>query len=121
MAQGLAGMDVDDALAVQDEEVPVQRLFDPARPVGRSGFRLLPRAGFPSLGHAEGSTQARPRHNVTKYWTNVGGTTEDRGTTDPAGVGPTGPRWRRTSHARPPRAGWPLSRGRSPAPRRCRG
>lgn len=49
MAHRRAGDDVDDALAVQDEEVPLQCLLDPARPIQR--VQQPPRSGFLSRGH----------------------------------------------------------------------
>jgi hypothetical protein len=64
--------DVDYPLRVQDEEVPSQGLSDPARPLERSLYPT-PWRRVTEIDHGEGSPQGPNPHNVTNYWTNVGG------------------------------------------------
>src|SRR5262249_55892433 len=71
MAHRRAREDIDDALAVEDEEIPFQRLLDPARPLERRDGPSS-RPGTGCGGHGEGSPHARRRYNVTKYGTDRG-------------------------------------------------
>jgi hypothetical protein len=69
MAHRRAREDVDDALAVQDKEVPVQCLSDPAWPVERESYLPSSPCGFPFRSHEQRSPHAWGRYKGTKYGT----------------------------------------------------
>src|SRR5262249_9503210 len=64
-----------DALSVQHEQIAIESLADPVRPVhhDRAG-----RHGFRSLGHAHRSQQTRGLNNVRKYGMALVRTTDAR-------------------------------------------